>query len=214
MDLLNVSEITKAQGQNLRSAKEVKAELDDISTFLVEKLGNVLPLENAFFAGGCLRDLSKSIEPKDYDIYFFNAEDISRVIEYFTSHPENTTQTSLSNWNLVLEYKGKNLTFQFITLMFGLPREVIGGFDFTINMSYYVFATEEMYLSPDVGSNQLYPGSKIVRPLHALCRITKFLGRGYTISHRDLVSLAETAIGKKLSDEEKEAQLSHLISGD
>lgn len=197
-----------------RNWRDIKAELDEISTFLVDRLGDVLPLENAFFAGGCLRDLMINQVPKDYDIYFFNTADVEKVKAYFKANRLNVEETSLNNYNLTLQYKGQPVIFQFITLMTGSPESVIGGFDFTMNMNYYVFSTEETRIHQDVGDLRLHPGPNIIRPIHALCRVTKFLGRGYTISHRELVELAEKAVGHQIPQATKDDQLNHLISGD
>jgi hypothetical protein len=197
-----------------RNSKDVKLELDEISTFLVERLGNILPLENAFFAGGCIRDLMLNIEPRDYDIYFYYPEDTNKIKSYFATNQNNVIQSFLDNWNLTLEYKGKPVVFQFITLMSGTPDNIVNRFDFTMNMNYYVFSTEEIRIHPDVGDLRLHPGSNICRPIHALCRITKFMSRGYTISHRELIELAEKATGRVIPEQEKQEQLLHLISGD
>ena len=216
MSLLHDAKLTQEKPHKLpkQNWRDVKVELDEISTFLVDRLGQVLPLENAFFAGGCLRDLSVSQIPKDYDIYFFNSADVEKVKEYFAANQLNVESSPLNNYNLTLQYKGQPVVFQFITLMTGSPESVIGAFDFTMNMNYYVFSTEETHIDNDVGDLRLHPGSNILRPIHALCRITKFLGRGYTISHRELVELAEKAVGHQIPQAQKDEQLMNLISGD
>jgi hypothetical protein len=217
MSLLNDTKIaTQEKPKKLprRNWRDVKTELDEISTFLVDRLGHVLPLENAFFAGGCLRDLMTNQTPKDYDIYFFNPTDVERVKAYFRANPLNVEESSMNNFNLTLQYKGQPVVFQFITLMTGSPEATVNNFDFTMNMNFYVFSTEETRIHADVGDLRLHPGPTIIRPIHALCRITKFLGRGYTISHRELVELAEKAVGHTIPQATKDDQLMNLISGD
>lgn len=202
---------TKAPRRNWR---DVKVELDEISTFLVDKLGHVLPLENAFFAGGCIRDLMLGLVPKDYDIYFYNTADIEKMKAYFRSNRLNVEETVMNNFNLTLQYKDQPVVFQFITLMSGTPESVVGAFDFTMNMNFYIFSTEVIQVHADVGDLRLHPGTNILRPIHALCRVQKFVARGYSISHRELVALAEKAVGHTIPQATKDEQLNHLISGD
>lgn len=212
----------KPKSTKPRSQKQVGDILNELTTKLVEVFGADLPLHHAFLAGGCLRDLAQGEEPKDYDLFFFSKEDTDKVNAYFTSIENNNsfpapvssvTKSSLSNWNVDFSFKGKVYRFQFITLVHGQPEDLVKTFDFTVNSNYYNIAAEETVLHPDAWSKVLKPCEKILRPLNAIIRTTRFIPRGYTIGTKDMVSLVEQATGKKFTEVEVQEQLMHLISG-
>lgn len=205
-----------------KTAPQVQTILNELTTKLVEVLGADLPLHQAFLAGGCLRDLAQGEEPKDYDLFFFSKEDTEKVNTYFTSIENNNsfpapissvTKSSLSNWNVDFSFKGKVYHFQFITIVYGQPENLVKTFDFTVNANYYNIATEEIVINPATWNKVLVPCEKILRPLNAIVRITKFIPRGYTIGPKDMISLVEQSTGKKFTEVEVQEQLCHLISG-
>lgn len=180
----------------------VKGLLDELSAQLVESLGRQLPLHNAFFAGGCIRDLLRDTAPKDYDIFFSEKEDMTLVNEYFTANPANVERTSLGNWNLTVQTPGGPIICQFITCFYGPAKNMVGVFDYTVNSSYYVIASEEMFVHKDSFGKELIPLPKIARPLNALCRLEKFILRGYTIQPTSIVRIVEQIRGKPFTKEE------------
>lgn len=195
------------------SKETVKAKLDKVSTELCKLWGEVLPLENAYFAGGCIRDLYTGDKPKDYDIYFTRLEDVQKVKRFFDTQ-NGIKFTPLGNYECQVTVGLEVITCQFITLIYGECQAVVDTFDFTMNMNYYTFAEEVLFIHYSANCLQLIPGQKIARPLHALCRVQKFIKRGYFISHRQLIELAALALDVPVPEAKLKEELSHLISGD
>lgn len=226
---MNLTTLLKLKPTTIESQhQKIKDHLNDVGVLLLELYGKDLPLHHAFFAGGCIRDIILEEPIKDYDIYFESQEDVDRVKKYFddqmtedfetlssiTNQKPHIKVTSAGNYNAYIKYQDQWIIIQFITLVYGIPSDVVRQFDFTINMNYFTFASEELVVSTIPETKELIPGDNIYYPIHALCRVPKFLKRGYTISNYNLLKLAEAATGTKISNQEKAKQLFHTISGD
>lgn len=227
---MNLTTLSKLKPTTIESQhQKIRDHLNDVGVLLLELYGKDLPLHHAFFAGGCIRDIILEEPIKDYDIYFESQEDVDRVKKYFNQLIENTENfeilsmadqqspyikiTIAGNYNVYVKYENKWIIIQFITLIYGSPRDVVRQFDFTINMNYFTFASEDLIVSTKPNNKELIPGHNIYFPIHALCRIPKFLKRGYTISNNNLLQLAEVATGMKIPNQEKARQLFYTISG-
>lgn len=190
---------------------EVANHLETIANYLLEHYPE-LPMDSAFFAGGCIRDLLRDQTPKDYDIFFTNQAAVQAIDDYFkrcTTVLNPFIMTKNANWNLIVVIGNQHYTIQFVTCNFGNITTLVNSFDFTINSSYYDIPFGQLTVNSATLQNVLLPCSTTNKPLGALCRIPKFIKKGYEVPNNTIVTLVERATGKEFSDEELDGMLEY-----
>lgn len=132
--------------------------------------------EDAYIAGGCIRSMILDEHIKDVDIFLKS----SRAISYLKG-----LKLGFESANAITFYLD-GMRYQIIINTTGLPKEVIGEFDFTVNMSSYDYITDELYIESeeDIKAKQLTFNPKCRNKIGSLGRLTKFVNRGYKIPDR------------------------------
>jgi hypothetical protein len=163
-------------------------------------------MKHGFLAGGAVRDIPRQVEPKDYDIFFKSKEAVEAFKEVFGKRKEFSI-TGLNNYNF--------LNFQFITIRFGSPQEVIDSFDWNVNQVYYDFSTDKLGGDGLYTGNQLRLNTKAQKPLSAILRIPYLIKKGFEIEPREyLYALAFTsAVVDMKSSEAVQGQAEFMSAG-
>lgn len=151
--------------------------------------------QNLFFAGGCIRSLVLNETPKDYDLFFRTEEAKDLFISWleFNHNAISSPFTNMKKLLLARMSQTKNAaTFhltknnkvdkviQCVSLFSGSPKEVIGNFDFTVNMNYYDPLTNELVICdlPSIKNKKLIVNS--IRNI-GYYRVKQFERYGFTI---------------------------------
>lgn len=161
-----------------------------------------LTLEKGFCAGGAVRDIARGAKPRDYDIFFKSAD---AVEEFKQKYSHLCEETVLGNFNLA--------DFQFITIYFGSPKDIISQFDWNVNQKYCDFAITNNP-SYEYTETHLSFNCNASYRLSALLRLPKFIEMGYKIEPRELAFVVcyIAATGVLASSEAVEAELSFVPS--
>lgn len=180
-------------------------------------------LMGSFIAGGCLRSLALCEEVKDVDIFCHNdkvIDNIKNEMEYFlykaTTRSNEVGLVGVSP--LVspnaLTFSIRGVQFQVIKVKTGQPMEVIGEFDFEMNMNYFEFVSDVPYFQnyEAVMAKTLTINPNCRNKLGTLARLEKFLRRGYTIGSKMSLLQLGTQISQldpitKFSQMETESKL-------
>lgn len=206
--------------------------LETLIEFLTEDqyLTN-LPLVDAFFAGGAVRDISNGRWPKDYDIFFGSQADVDKaivildqlaladsVLGMIGTEAFKVEKTRFGNYNLTFTslpgFQGQ-VTVQFITMISGSVGEVTSKFDFTCNQCWYRIADSVRYVSPGAAKgSMLSMCSNIHRPVQALFRIQKFVAMGYLIPGETLVALVNKITTEGIPVDRIVSELGFCVSGE
>jgi hypothetical protein len=147
-----------------------------------------------FFAGGCIRDMIRGKDPKDYDLYFFDEESRNKFFELVKDEFQ-FKETSIKNYN------SKKMPIQVITVVTGMPENLIDTFDFTINQGYYIPQLDILKLG-DL-ENVLIPGKHIFTPIQALLRAQRFLKQGYKLPAATLIEIGVQISRKPVTNAEE-----------
>lgn len=144
-------------------------------------------LKTAYFAGGCIRSLITGSIINDYDIFFESfgeaikfqelAEKDKTVWKHFKKVWKST------NAYTIIHKKTKE-KFQFIRADSGSLYDVIGRFDYTINMAAYRPFGKLLFIPylKDILDKRLVCTANPTTPVSALLRSYKFIKEGYSIS--------------------------------
>lgn len=132
-------------------------------------------MENAFLAGGAVRDITRGQKPKDYDIFFKTKIAKEEFVKRFSKHMK---ETGIGNYNWY--------DFQFITIRYGTPEEVTDTFDWNVNKVFYDFNRSRLGGNM-FGGNELTLNTKSDKPLSALLRLPYLLKKGFTIDEKELL---------------------------
>jgi len=157
-----------------------------------------------FFAGGCVRDLIRNKQPKDYDLFFFSEEDR----DLFVKEAHNNfalKKTAINNYNIQVG----DCKVQIITVVCGMPDNLVKTFDFTINQGFYV-PQLDILKHGDAGSDLLVCDN-IQSPLNALVRTIKFVNDGYNITSETMIRLGVAV--SKMQPITTEDQLIEALKG-
>jgi hypothetical protein len=136
-------------------------------------------MEHAFLAGGAVRDLARNKTPKDWDIFFKSEDAKNEFVKRFSS---GMVETGIGNFNYA--------NFQFITIRWGTPEEVINTFDWNVNMLYYDFLRERARNGAVWG---FYDGvylkinTNAEKPLASLLRLPYLIEKGFRIEQDELL---------------------------
>lgn len=146
-----------------------------------------LKIEDMFIAGGCIRSVLEGETPKDIDIFFKSNVDLEKVRNMFKL---DLPHTFITDNAISLTIEG--IKYQFITTCKGTPLDVINEFDFTMNMNYFDFEKNQLYIQDKMAifDKQLKVNLNCRNKLGTLSRIAKFVNRGYKIpSQMNLLEL-------------------------
>lgn len=98
-----------------------------------------MSLAGSYIAGGAIRSLVLGEQVKDVDIFCHNVDVIEKIRnEYIRGLPFSCSFVLESDNALTFSING--VQFQIIKVKTGQPLEVIGEFDFEMNMNYFEFA--------------------------------------------------------------------------
>ena len=147
-------------------------------------------LNRCFITGGAIRSLILGEEVKDVDIFCEDEETLNAFINSFLIIGINSENA--------ITFTLKGTQFQIIKVKTGSPMEVIGEFDFIMNMNYYHFLTNETYIESlyVIKDKRLEINPKCRNKLGTLARLEKFLNRGYKIGSRKGLLELGTQISK------------------
>lgn len=124
---------TTAQGQVLENIKMLAR--------LLGKCGTL--------AGGAIRDLYCGVTPKDYDLFVYSSSDWENLdaqlldtegVEYKTGNSKNDSYYGGLAEDIkvsTFDYKGLEIQLIHFDTFLRSPRDIVSGFDFTINMMTY-----------------------------------------------------------------------------
>lgn len=165
-------------------------------TELHKKIVEVMPSsikelveKHTYFAGGCVRDLTRGKVPNDYDIFF----DSKEALDAFCKVAETTKvfeKSPLGNFDWFFD--GKKI--QFITLFCGSPLDTIFKFDFTINSVYFFPFTNSRLTN---NHTELTFNTLCHKPVSSMTRLARFLKDGYTINEAQLLKMAVILTNQK-----------------
>lgn len=164
--------------------KEIKKELKVIHEKLVASFyweeTRELVKNKTYFAGGCIRDMIRGKEPKDYDLYFYDQESVDKFM-VLARKEFSLKETLIHNFNT------KDRKIQLITVLSGMPEDLTEEFDFTINTGYYCPQIDTLKLGEL--NNILEPLPVTKSPFNALVRALQFVEKGYALPASTLVNL-------------------------
>lgn len=182
---------TDAQRENIFHAKNRIEEklIDYILT--TRKLGPMM--EHSFFlTGGAIGSLLRREKPNDWDIYFFDGDDATRIMHLYE------TDDSYKNQIAVIDEKYRDVNspngllitenattlkcgLQFIRKHYGQPNTIRATFDFVHCMPYYDSRTKKLYISPEQYELNVHKKLKTNGTnIFTTSREQKFLNRGWT----------------------------------
>lgn len=145
-------------------------------------------IKDMFIAGGCIRSILEGEQPKDVDIFFNHNINLDKVRNYFEFW--GSLKPFITDNAVTLTIEG--MKYQFITTCKGTPLDVVNEFDFTMNMNYFDFETDQLYIQDKMAifDKQLKVNLNCRNKLGTLSRIAKFVNRGYKIpSQMNLLEL-------------------------
>lgn len=142
--------------------------------------------EHAYLAGGAVRDLIRNKTPKDFDFFFRTEEAAKEFAEKFGKQFKHTPFANYEGRYYVPKLK-YDRPYQFIMMYSGAPKEVVGQFDWNINMVWIdpTFnnkpGTEYVYVEDFMSLNV-----NATHKFSAMERLGSFLSAGYRISPTEM----------------------------
>lgn len=164
---------------------------------------------HCYIAGGTVYSLYNGKEPKDIDIFVTDRSLLLDLITLFTGKLSNMKHSDSDIF--ISSYQGLRLVitnnaisigkYQIVLKDYGEPEEVVGTFDFKHNMFYFRYG--HVYNLVDwkfLETEKMFYNSNRARDVvGTIMRIPKFIGRGMTISNREmskmLLKLNEVGFG-------------------
>jgi len=140
-----------------------------------------IDLTKVYIAGG---SLLKSDSPNDIDIYCVDLATIKEVELALSIISSSTMKTELASSYMIDSYE---CPIQVIGILIGSPEEVIKQFDFEQNACYMRFSENTPFYTNTTNDLILCPLTKT--PNTMLFRLTKMLGKGFTIKKSELIKL-------------------------
>lgn len=163
---------------------------------------NDFDLVGLFIAGGAIRSTLLGEDVQDIDIFAHNQEQLDKVLGKLNvgwQNSENckykTIYISPNPPTRVVE----SLNIQIIKVKAASPQEVIGEFDFVMNMNYIELGYPEsayIHCLDTITSKTLTINKNCRNKLGTLARLEKFLNRGYKIGSRNNLLMLGTQISK------------------
>lgn len=147
----------------------------------------------AFLCGGAITSLFSNSKINDFDFYFRNSE----ALELFESDIKKEGFNLIINTDNALTYQKENTAFQLIKkpgFFKDTTNEIFNMFDFTVCMGAYDFDSESFVLEErflyHLARKEIIFNTNAEYPLASLCRIRKYLNRGFSVSAAELVKIA------------------------
>lgn len=131
-------------------------------------------MEFGFVAGGAIRDLFRDKTPKDWDIFFKTEAAKNEFVKRFGNE---FRVTGIGNYNFK--------DFQFITIRFGSPENVIDTFDWNVNQTFFDPKIQQLCYYDR--SDYLRINTKTEKPLSAIMRLPYMLEKGFKIGDKELL---------------------------
>lgn len=160
---------------------------------------NDFDLAGLFIAGGAIRSTLLGEDVQDIDIFARNQEHLDKVLGKLNVGWQNSENCK---YKTVYVFKGLDtysLNIQIIKVKAAFPQEVIGEFDFVMNMNYIELGHPEsayIHCLNTVTSKTLTINKHCRNKLGTLARLEKFLNRGYKIGARNNLLMLGTQISK------------------
>lgn len=141
-------------------------------------------------AGGMITSVFTNKPINDIDIYLVNIGlfDLVKILTELRTH---SRIVNVSNKSIHYSYKDKTINLIFYKL-FTQDVHIIETFDFNIVCGFYNIRKSQLYVSPkfiEDNLNKTLTFNNIVSPINELKRIDKYVERGYTINHIEMVKL-------------------------
>jgi tRNA nucleotidyltransferase/poly(A) polymerase len=150
--------------------------------------------EHCYFAGGAIRDMVLNKKPKDIDIWFDDKE-IATLFYTHLSTVSPLKEKMVFEKNMeVASFYLEDIEYQFICPEFLTlpPQERVAGFDFTINMAYFIPKSGEIYFENIEDIQNKVLRTKTNHNPDLFLRMIKFVKRGYSMDLKSLEKLIES----------------------
>lgn len=191
-----------------RTTERSRSPSEQLMRWFAADILQVVNHHSGFIAGGAVNSVFSDRSIADYDIYF-GQEGVAQKAD--GDLPPGIIRTRTANAH-TFEYRG--MRYQFIRRDWGTPQEVINQFDLSICMGAFQPQEEKFILDPRfkecMRDRVLVYNKESGSPLNTVCRIKKYLGRGYTISQAQLESVVDSirslntsSLGKAVKDLER-----------
>lgn len=151
---------------------------------------------SAFIAGGAIASLATNTRVRDVDVFF---TDKSVYLELRAALKGRHGYTEGPN---SFKVDINDISANFIGRISGRPDEVVNTFDFLHTHSYYIPATQELYIHPASYRTELiYNANQALSPAVSMRRVFRFLNRGYTIAMSEVNKIIEDIAALDKTDE-------------
>lgn len=160
----------------------LNCEFDKVSKFFIGS--------GFFIAGGAITSVFTGKKVKDLDIYFISEEKFNEQLNKFNTD-KIFAQFSTDN---ALSYEINGVKIQLIKVYYGMPSDIISKFDFTVCMAAYAPGSE-MFLLGDKFLEHNCSKTLVVNPycdfpISTLCRVRKYVFRGYHLPAVESIKLS------------------------
>lgn len=160
---------------------------------------------NLVLAGGALTSLFSKTKVVDYDFFIpsFNKESKKEIIIMFCKYCHIT---NISNNAHSFVHNQTGLKFQLISpeLNSGSAKEIISNFDFFVCMAAFDFKSKKFTFHPqfflDLAAKTLNYNTGYKFPYTVFTRVTKYLNKGYTINHFNILKINLTIANLKIEN--------------
>ncbi|MGG1650529.1 hypothetical protein ABHN03_25300 [Paenibacillus sp. NRS-1775] len=167
----------------------------------------------SYISGGCIYSLYHGDEPKDFDFFLSSKELAEKLKTYFMNqtgyHGSDISGGTYKGLPLVITKNAISIgKFQIITQWIGEPEDVVGEFDFKHNQFYYRNGAVDVAVLSDwsyLKGNKLSHNEHRARDIvGTILRTPKFIGRGMTITQREMAKVLLRLNEVGFSDKEVE----------
>lgn len=147
-----------------------------------------------WIAGGALRDYflyGKVLPGTDYDFYFNNKDDWSKVKKYFTENGYVKKYETENSYKVIKN----NTEIDLVKLFYYNPKQTISSFDFTIcccSVSKYAIYHHETFFIDLAQKNIVL--NNYNNPINSLIRIKKYMKKGFNIDNYNYLKLIKKSI--------------------
>lgn len=157
-----------------------------------------LKYHDAVIVGGACTSVLSGAEINDFDIYFKSEESFfCAVSDYlngdFINEDLRRSMMVVGVTNKSVTFKLNDTLIQFIKSVTGEIEEIFKSFDFTINMIGYDVRNDSFVAHPtaliDLSQRILRVEGDTRYPISTMMRIQKYVGRGYSVSNKELMKI-------------------------
>lgn len=190
------------------------------SIFLEDKLTKEILTNRTYIAGGAIRSAIRGEIINDVDVFFYDDDSLNTFVNHVFELIENNKIDN--SWNVIqtenaLSFEhSKNLypNVQFIKLHTAMPSQMIGEFDFTFNMNYFIPSSYYLYVEDleAIEEKKLKVNISNCSIINTFFRMMRFMNQGWLISGYTLSDMAILLSRVEEMSSREEVQ-KHLLMG-